>query len=128
MSSPFLKPLQGPPAPSWEDNPRYMRIAMDEEGNQIVFFTISALAAATGKKAVTIKQWLTKKYIPEPGWRSVPVADNYGQAGIRLWTKEQIKAIVRIATEEGVIPNRPEVMNNTRFPERVFARWEREGW
>lgn len=110
-----------------------MRAAYDEFGNEVIFYTLGALAEAVGKKPVTIKQWLAKHYIPEPSWRSPRNSSNFGGAGVRLWTKEQIEAIMQIAKEEGVIvtefgAKKAGDMAKTNFPARVFALWERMKW
>jgi hypothetical protein len=126
--NPFLQPVQGPPAPNWWDNEQYRRLAKTEDGEEVIFFTIGALAQAVQKKPVTIKKWLQLHYIPEPAWRSPGWKEQFGGAGVRLWTKEQIDGIVKIATEEGIIGSRPHTMAATNFPQRVFGLWNQMKW
>lgn len=127
-SNPWLSPRMGPPVPNWYDQRANIRYAT-VDGVEWTFHTIGALAQALGKKPVTIKMYLMKGYIPEPSWRQPGFIEAFGSAGVRLWTREQIDSIVRIAKEEGIINDtRIKAMKDTNFAARVHALWMIKNW
>lgn len=70
------------------------------------FFTIGHLANALGRKPVTLRSWESKGVFPKSPYRSpAPRGSIPGKAskGKRLWTREQIEGVLRIALEEGVL-------------------------
>jgi hypothetical protein len=72
------------------------------------FFTIGHLADALGRSPVTIRSWESKGLLPKSPYRSPrPRGESLpGVAkGKRLWTRDQIEGILRLAREEGVILN-----------------------
>jgi hypothetical protein len=72
------------------------------------FFTIGHLADALGRSPVTIRSWESKGLLPKSPYRSPrPRGESLpGVAkGKRLWTRDQIEGIMRLAREEGVILN-----------------------
>jgi hypothetical protein len=90
---------------SWDAKPiKYMF-----GGQQREFYTISHLAAALNKSVVTIRSWEHKGLLPRTPFRSPrPRGDmlpGTKPVGKRLWTREQILGIIRIAHEEQVIVN-----------------------
>jgi hypothetical protein len=83
------------------------------------FFTISHLAAALGYSVQSIRAWEDKGALPRSPFRSPrtakPVAGGRSNKGKRLWTREQIEGIVRLARRHKVILNK-------RPPTQAFAR------
>jgi hypothetical protein len=101
--------------PLWDDKPvRYM-----VNGEVREFYTISHLAAALGYSVQSIRAWEDKGALPRSPFRSPrtakPVAGGRSDKGKRLWTREQIEGIVRLARRHNVILNK-------RPPTAAFAR------
>jgi hypothetical protein len=99
----------------WDDKPvRYM-----VGGEVREFYTISHLAAALGCSVQSIRGWENKGALPRSPFRSPrtkkPVAGGRSTKGKRLWTREQIEGIVRLARRHKVILNR-------KPPSPAFAR------
>ena len=87
----------------WDDKPRTYIFGT----KAYEFFLISHLSDAIGKAPQTIRAWEARGILPKTPFRS-PRPRNQpleGKAnkGKRLWTREQIEGIVRIAREERVI-------------------------
>jgi hypothetical protein len=83
------------------------------------FYTISNLASALGYSVQSIRAWEDKGLLPRSPFRSPrtkrPVAGGRSNKGKRLWTREQIEGIVRLARRHKVIINK-------RPPSPAFAR------
>jgi len=99
----------------WDDKPvRYM-----VKGEVREFYTISHLAAALGYSVQSIRAWEDKGLLPRSPFRSPrtarPVAGGRSDKGKRLWTREQVEGIVRLARRHKVILNK-------RPPSPAFAR------
>lgn len=108
---------QGPVAGTevWDAKPvRYM-----VSGEVREFFTISHLAAALGYSVQSIRAWEDKGALPRSPFRSPrtakPVAGGRSNKGKRLWTREQVEGILRLA-------RRHQVILNKRPPTPAFAR------
>jgi hypothetical protein len=89
----------------WDEKPLHYVM----EGAEREFFTISHLATALGRSVVTIRSWEHKGLMPKTPFRSprprgTTLPDKQPK-GKRLWTREQITGILRIASEEQVILN-----------------------
>jgi hypothetical protein len=97
-------------------------------GQEYVFYTIGALAEALRRKPVTIKMWLSKRYIPESTWRQPGFPEAFGSSGVRLWTRAQIEELVALAVDEKMLDGRPQSMSRTNFPERARNLWATQGW
>ena len=101
--------------PVWDNKPiKYM------SGGEIrEFYTISHLAVALGYSVQSIRAWEDKGLLPRSPFRSPrtkrPVAGGRSNKGKRLWTREQIEGIVRLARRHKVILNK-------RPPSPAFAR------
>jgi hypothetical protein len=109
------KKKAGPDVPSWDDRPvRYM-----VNGEVREFYMISHLAAALGYSVQSIRAWEDKGLLPRSPFRSPrtvrPVAGGRSNKGKRLWTREQVEGIVRLARRHRVILNK-------RPPTPAFAR------
>lgn len=90
--------------------PRIMKL----KGKDTEFFTIQALADALNRSTITIRKWETKGWLPTAQYRSP------GEKQDRLYTREQIEGILRIAREEGLMnPQRKPRVDKTNFPQRA---------
>ena len=82
------------------------------------FFTIGHLADALGRSPVTIRSWESKGLLPKSPYRSPrprgETLPGRRSSGKRLWTRDQIEGIIRIARDEQVI-------FNEKPPTRRFA-------
>ena len=101
--------------PVWDDHPvRYMVNGQVQE-----FYTISHLATALGYSVQSIRGWEAKGTLPRSPFRSPqtkrPVAGGRSTKGKRLWTREQVEGIVRLARRHKVILNK-------KPPSPAFAR------
>ena len=89
----------------WDAKPiKYM-----VKGEMREFFSIGALAAALGVSVQSIRAWENKGLMPRSPYRSPrPRKDMLPGVtkGKRLWTRDQINGILRIAREEQVILNK----------------------
>ena len=66
--------------------------------------------------------------IPDSGLKTRPIPNTIDAAS-RLWTREQIDAIVRVGEEEGVIGNRrAQRIAATHFAERLRILWLQNDW
>ena len=112
LTVPGKRPLANQPNPftpsthnAWDAKPlKYMM-----GGEQREFFTIGHLAKALGYSVQSIRAWENKGLLPKSPFRSPkPVREMLpGRTkGKRLWTREQIEGILRIAREEKVLLNK----------------------
>lgn len=103
-----------PDTPIWDARPTPGIV----NGRTIEFFPISALAKALGYSQNSIRLWETQELLPRSPYRSQPTRAKPGAKhptkGRRLWTREQIEAILRLANKHKVILNR-------KPPTRPFA-------
>src|SRR5687767_12360287 len=101
--------------PPWDENPVYYMV----KGVRREFFTIRHLAAALDYSQQSIRAWENSQLLAKSPFRSPkprkPTIGGRNTKGKRLWTREQIEGILRIAQEEGVILNK-------QPPTRAFAR------
>jgi len=102
-------------APSWDESPVYYMV----DGKQQEFFTIRHLAAALDYSQQSIRAWENSGLLAKSPYRSPkprrPTIGGRNTKGKRLWTRQQIEGILRIAQEEGVIVNK-------QPPTKAFAR------
>lgn len=96
----------------WDAKPVYYLIG----GERREFFLISHLAKALDYSVQSIRAWEAQGLLARTPYRSPrtarPVAGGRSNKGKRLWTREQVLGIVRIAKKHGVIfPDRKGVKN-----------------
>jgi hypothetical protein len=112
-----------PPAPDsaeWDDRPVHYLV----NGEKREFFLISHLAKALGYSVQSIRAWEAQGLLARTPYRSprtkAPVAAGRSNKGKRLWTREQIVGIIRIAKRHKVIfPDRKGIKHP---PTPDFAR------
>ena len=102
----------------WDTHPRIYTT----RGTETEFFPISALATALRRKTVTVRKWEQKGYLPKAQFRS----PGGGEKQDRLYTREQIEGLLRIAREEKLLEPRKKMrIDQTDFPNRahrLFAK------
>jgi hypothetical protein len=115
--------------PAWKTNPR-LHQEFSYGGQVTRLYTIGALASALGKRPVTIRKWIRQGVIPEAGLKTQPITKTLGDAGRRLFSEEQIEALIKIAKESGVWGEGRRVMSfsNTDFSVRVWSLWRQKDW
>ena len=110
-----IKRPQPDDKPAWDESPVYYMV----KGERREFFTIRHLAAALDYSQQSIRAWENSGLLAKSPFRSPkprkPTIGGRNTKGKRLWTREQIEGILRIAKEEGVIVNK-------QPPTRAFAR------
>lgn len=93
------------------------------------FYTLGAVALALGKTDSTVRRWIRTHVIPDAGMRTEPIIGTLGNAGRRLWTREQIDTLVTIARDEGVIGGpRKADFAATNFSPRAWDTWRQRDW
>jgi len=87
----------------WDANPAIYLI----NGEKQEFFLISHLAKALGYSVQSIRAWEAQGLLARSPYRSPrtkkPVAGGRSDKGKRLWTREQVEGIIRIAKKHKVI-------------------------
>ena len=120
-----------PPAeePTWKTDSLLHREFITGQG-PTKLYTIGALAQALGKRPVTIRKWIRQGVIPEAGMKTQPISKTLGESGRRLFSEEQIEAMVRIAKDCGVWGEGRRVTSfaSTDFSARVWALWRAKEW
>ena len=91
----------------WDARPVHYKI----NGERREFFLISHLAKALGYSVQSIRAWEAQGLLARTPYRSPrtakPVAGGRSNKGKRLWTRQQVEGIIRIAKKHRVIfPNR----------------------
>src|SRR5262245_7891056 len=117
--------LSAPPAEvvPWDRSPVVVKV----EGVIHEYFEIGAIAAALGRKTVTIRSWETKKIIPKAPYRLPPrpgTLPDRTAKGRRLWGRAHIEAVVAAAHATGVYdPANAPNANWAEFTRLVRAAW-----
>lgn len=93
------------------------------KGGYREFFGIGHLAKALRRDAVTMRKWENGGVIPKATY---VIKGKTANGDRRLYTREQIEAIVCIAEEEGLFDGDPRGIRitDTRFTERVKEAFE----
>lgn len=120
------KPINRSPAKAggesadWAEKPLVYKV----NGVDTEFFTIGHLAKALGYSVQSIRAWENGLLLPKSRYRTPnPRLANQPevlQKGRRLWTREQIEGILRIASEEGVILNKKPPTQRFAFRVQTF--------
>jgi len=91
---------------TWDARPAFYVM----NGRKQEFFLISHLAQALGYSVQSIRAWEAQRLLPRSPYRSPKtkgmVAGGRSNKGRRLWTREQIEAILAAAKHHKVILNR----------------------
>ena len=106
----------------WDARPK--KVTVKQTGVDIEVFHIGALAKALKRNPITIRAWIRKGWLPRNMYQTNPVYGSRGDAGRRLWTRQQIEGIAQIAQEERLLDDKPPRPVDTRFTQRVFDAWK----
>lgn len=104
-----------PDPDDWDSRPRVLPI----RGVPTELFTVGHLAAALGRRPVTIRAWERNKVIPNATVWS-PGKDKDPRGKRRLYTRAQVEGLVKIATEEGLMNGDNRSIQATDFTRRAF--------
>lgn len=102
------------PLVTWDRKPRVYNV----RGEDREFFTIGQLSLALGRKPVTIRKWERDGVIPKATFKA---PSDHAQGVRRLYSRDQVEGIVRIAKEEGVLVSHQTAIKDTDFTKRVIA-------
>jgi hypothetical protein len=83
------------------------------KGQKIKLYTIGELAGFVGRDPITVRKWEMYGQIPRAALRN--------KQGQRLYSRDEIAALVKITKEE--VPHPGIGFHRTRFKERVFSEW-----
>ena len=90
----------------WDAKPVFYLV----DGERREFFLIASVAKALDYSVQSIRAWEAQGLLPNSPYRSPrtrkPVAGGRSTKGRRLWTREQIEGILRLAKKHKVILNR----------------------
>lgn len=103
----------------WDAKPQVKPFA----GGYREFFGIGDLAKALRRDAVTIRKWEAGGVIPKATY---VISGKTANGNRRLYTRDQINVMVRIAEEEGLFDGDPRGIRitDTRFTARVTEAFE----
>lgn len=105
---------------AWDYQPRQFVVA----GQLRDFYLIGHLAKALNRRPVTLRKWERDGTIPKSKYVA-PSDDPRGRR--RLYTREQVEGIIKIAKEERILDNLNAPITKTRFTERVRELFSRGG-
>jgi|SRR5215467_5243459 len=101
----------------------YKPVEVWVNGVKYDMFRIGALAKALNRDPITIRAWIRKRWLPGNHFQTKQVYGSLGNAGRRLWTRDQIEFIVSLAEQEGLFKEKPPYVKDTQFTRRIFAAW-----
>lgn len=93
-------------------------------GKSVELFTISQLAEVLNRRPVTIRTWEQKGIIPratfvKPGINKDP------RGRRRLYSRQQVEALVAIADEEGLLVDVHKQISKTQFQAKALSAFKR---
>jgi hypothetical protein len=89
-------------------------------GKEVELFSISELAEALNRKPVTLRKWEQKGIIPKATFVK-PGANQDPRGRRRLYSREQVLALVRLADEEGILHDLHKQVTKTQFRAKAWA-------
>jgi hypothetical protein len=91
------------------------------QGFEVECFTTGQLASLLGgRSAVTIRTWESEGILPKSGY-SLPGKGGDVRGRRRYYTRAQVKGLIDIAREEGVLLPGPRIfVNRTKFTDRAL--------
>jgi hypothetical protein len=93
-------------------------------GKEVELFTISQVAFYLNRKPVTLRKWEAKGIIP-PATFSKPGAGGDTRGRRRLYSRDQVVALVNLAQAEGILDNPHAQISQTNFKPKVWAEFKR---
>ena len=114
------KPAVPDDMPIWDAKPVFYLVG----GEKHEFFLISHLAKALDYSVQSIRAWEAAGLLPRTPYRSPktrrPVAAGRSNKGKRLWTRDQVEGILRLAKKHRVIL--PDQKGQKHPPTSAFAK------
>lgn len=108
----------------WDTKPIIKHI----KGKPIEFFTIGNLAAALGRRPVTVRSWEMKGWLPKSPYRTkmpkgaqVPGKETQGR---RLYTRAQVQTVIDAARANKVLANNARDADWLKFRKTVLNGWK----
>lgn len=92
-------------------------------GREIELFTISQVAFYLGRKPGTIRKWEHENVIPKATYVKPGVGGDV-RGRRRLYSRAQVEALIRIATEENLMGTHVKV-GRTQFTTKVFSEFRK---
>jgi hypothetical protein len=89
-------------------------------GKEVELFSISELAEVLNRKPVTLRKWEQKGIIPKATFVK-PGANQDPRGRRRLYSREQVLALVRLADEEGILHDLHKQVTKTQFRTKAWA-------
>lgn len=109
--------IEEPDNVSWDTRPVVKLV----KGKEVEFYTIGALCSALGRPAVTIRLWIRQGHLPAATFR---MPDRNGIKGRRLYTREQVEAIISVARSHRILDSpRIEWSKHKTFAEEIREIW-----
>lgn len=105
-----VKAAPDPQEDRWDATP-YIKTV---DGEQVEFFFVGALGKALTRSSNTIRRWIEDGTIPQARYR---INSDSIRGQRRLWTREQVEGMRRIAREEGLFDGKN--VGGTSFTSRV---------
>lgn len=108
----------------WDARP----VRLEFKGQMTEFFTIGALAQALQRENSTLRDWETMGYLPRAPRRTGSNAPTrHGKR--RLYLREEVEGLMKLADEEGLFKRGPGGQLSTRvadtgFPQRAQALFD----
>jgi hypothetical protein len=93
-------------------------------GRAVELFTISDVAELLNRRPVTIRKWEEKGFIPKATYAK-PGANKDPRGRRRLYSREQVIALVTLADAEGILHNPHAQISQTNFAARVLSEFKR---
>lgn len=90
-------------------------------GKEEKFYTIGTLASALNRKQVTVRKWESEGVIPKAQFIAPSDTPNGTR---RLYTREQVEGIIKIAEEEGILHDTWKPIKKTNFTHRVIQLFQ----
>jgi DNA-binding transcriptional MerR regulator len=90
----------------------------------VELFTISQVAFYLNRRPVTIRKWEEKGFIPKATFAK-PGVNKDPRGRRRLYSRDQVVALVTIADAEGILHNPHAQITKTQFKAKVWAEFKR---
>lgn len=126
---PRVAAIEPPPLvadPTWDEHPVVKYI----KGEPVELFTIGDLAAALGRKPVTIRSWEDAGLFPVARYRSAPPKGEQVPGkqtkGKRYYTRAQIEVVLAAARDTRVLVD-PRKADWKKFTRLIVDGWQRLG-
>ena len=107
----------------WDAKPVKKNVNIN--GNEIDFYGIGAVATAVGRPIVTIRNWISKGYLPPSTYRlpSTKAKNGKEQKGYRLYSRNQIEVLVELLAKAGLFDKKRLQWPNQQLTNAIAEAW-----